>query len=281
MADFSQFLIASDLDGTFLSKSVGVVPRNLDAIARFRAGGGLFTVNTGRPHLTLSSSIPGVEQLLSAPAACCNGAYLYDFQKEEFLQDELLSPKDVADLMAFTTARHPDVSLRAVRREQILAYFPKGEPITHVLGSEKGVVELDLPVESWPPEDWHKLLYASTPERIAALRRDFTATFGDRFARTSSSNRFLEIQLPHSSKAAGLEKLRRCSAEIGARTVIACGDYENDIPALKAADIAICPANAMDEVKAICDLVLCDCDEGLIGDIVDAIETGKIRPKQK
>ena len=278
MADFSQFLIASDLDGTFLSKSVGVVPRNLDAIARFRAGGGLFTVNTGRPHLTLSSSVPGVEQLLSAPAACCNGAYLYDFQTGEFLQDELLSPADVADIMAFTTTRHPDISLRAVRREQILAYFPENEPITHVLGSEKGVVELDLPVENWPLHDWHKLLYMSTPERIAALRRDFTATFGDRFARTSSSNRVLEVQLPHSSKAVGLEKLRRYS---DTRTIIACGDYENDIPALKAADIAICPANAMDEVKAICDLVLCDCDEGLIGDIVDAIETGKIRPKQK
>lgn len=281
MADFSQFLIATDLDGTFLSKGVGVVPRNLDAIARFRAGGGLFTVNTGRAHLTLSSSIPGVEQLLSAPAACCNGAYLYDFQKEEFLLDELLSPKDVADIMAFTTERHPDVSLRANRRECIMVYTPAGEVCPRVLGSEKGVVAFDVPVESWPLDDWHKLLYMSTPERIAALRRDFTATFGDRFARTSSSARVLEVQLPHSSKAVGLEKLRRYSADAATRTVIACGDYENDIPALKAADVAICPANAHPDVKAICDLVLCDCDEGLIGDIVDAIETGKIRPKQK
>ena len=278
---FSDFLIASDLDGTFLNKSVGVVQRNLDAIARFRAKGGLFTVNTGRPHLTLSSSIPQVEQLLSAPSAHCNGAYLYNFQTGEFLLEEFLSPKDVADILTFSLSRHPDISLRAVRREQLLVYVPKGTPRPHVFGSEKGAAVFDLPTADWPLHDWYKAVYIGDPERIAALRRDFTATFGERFGQTSSSARALEVQLPHSSKAVGLDKLRRSSREMATRTIIACGDYENDIPALKAADIAICPAGAMDEVKAICDFVLCDCDEGLIGDIVDAIEAGKIRPKQK
>jgi hydroxymethylpyrimidine pyrophosphatase-like HAD family hydrolase len=75
--------------------------------------------------------------------------------------------------------------------------------------------------------------------------------------------------------------MRRVSPDMAARTLIACGDYENDIPMLKAADIAICPANAMDEVKKICDFVLCDCDEGLIADIIEHIEAGKILSKQK
>ena len=35
MPDFSKFLIASDLDGTFLNKDVKVVPRNLEAVAYF------------------------------------------------------------------------------------------------------------------------------------------------------------------------------------------------------------------------------------------------------
>ncbi len=281
MPDFSNFLIASDLDGTFLDKSVSVVQRNLDAIARFHAGGGLFTANTGRPHLTLSSSIPQVEQLLSAPSSHCNGAYLYDFQTGEFLLEEFLAPEDVADILAFSLSRHPDVSLRAVRREHLLVHVPKGVPRPHVLGSEKGVAIFDLPMEDWPLHDWYKAIYIGDPARIAALRRDFAATFGERFGRTSSSAHALEIQLPHSSKAVGLEKMCRLSLETSRRTIIACGDYENDIPMLKAADIAICPANAHPDTKAVCDFVLCDCDEGLIGDIVDAIEAGKIRPKQK
>ena len=133
----------------------------------------------------------------------------------------------------------------------------------------------------WPLTNWYKLVCVGAPERIAKMRRDFTAAFGKRFGVTSSSANVLEIQLPHSNKAVGLAKLRALSPEMKSRTVIACGDYENDIPMLKAADIAICPANAMDEVKEICDLVLCHCDEGVIADVIEAIETGRILPKKK
>ena len=85
MPDFSNFLIATDLDGTFLNKDVKVVPRNLEAIDYFRAHGGLFTVNTGRAHTTLLSSIPDAARVLNAPGALCNGAYLYNYQTKEFL----------------------------------------------------------------------------------------------------------------------------------------------------------------------------------------------------
>ena len=53
----------------------------------------------------------------------------------------------------------------------------------------------------------------------------------------------------------------------------------DDIPMLKAADVATCPANAMEEVKELCDLVLCPCDEGVIADVIEAIEDGRITPK--
>ena len=129
--------------------------------------------------------------------------------------------------------------------------------------------------------DWYKMVFVGDPDRILQVRRDFEHVFGERFGKTTSSARALEVQLPHSSKAVGINKMRKLTPELGARTIIACGDYENDIPMLKAADIAVCPANALDEVKEICDLVLCHCDEGLIGDIVEAIEAEKIRPKQK
>ena len=130
-------------------------------------------------------------------------------------------------------------------------------------------------------DDWYKVVFVGDPARILQLRRDFERVFGKRFAKTTSSARALEVQLAHSSKAVGLEKMRRVSPDMAARTVIACGDFENDIPMLKAADIAICPANAMDEVKEICDFVLCDCDKGLIADIIEHIEAGKILPKRK
>ena len=281
MPDFSKFLIASDLDGTFLNKDVKVVPRNLEAIAYFRAHGGLFTVNTGRSHATTLSSIPEAAHVLNSPGALCNGAYLYSYQTKEFLFEELLPPQDVSDFLAFCLARYPDVGLRGILRNNILVYEPNGIEPSRVFGHEQGIVIFDLPVEDWPTAEWYKLVACSAPERIAEMRREFIATFGERFGITSSSARVMEVQLPHDNKAVGLAKMRRLSPEIAARTIIACGDFENDIPALKVADVAVCPENASDEVKAVCDLVLCHCNEGLIGDIVEAIEAGKIRPKQK
>ena len=281
MPDPSNFMIATDLDGTFLNKAGQTVPRNLDAVAHFCAHGGLFTINTGRAHTTTRSSVAMAERVFNAPAALCNGAYLYDFQTGRFLCEEFIPPSDVADILEFCRTRYPDVGLRAILREQILVYAPREIVRSRVFGYEQGIVVFDLPVQHWPTESWYKLVCVSTSERVAEMRRDLTAVFGDRFGITSSSANVLEIQLPHSSKAVGLEKMRNVSPEMAARTVIACGDFENDIPMLKAAYIAVCPANAMDEVKEICDLVLCHCDEGVIADVIEHIKTGKIRPKQK
>ena len=277
--DFSNFLIASDLDGTLLNKKGEMVQRNLDAIARFKANGGCFTLNTGRPHITIEPSTGDPTKIFNAPSSHCNGAYLYDFQTNEYFFEELLSPKDTADLIAFAKQYCPDVAFRANARTQIRFFVPEGVQKPRAVGTEEGIVVFDMPLQDWPMDDWHKMVFVSDPERIIQLRRDFERVFGERFARTTSSARALEVQLPHSSKSVGIDKMRKVTPELGARTVIACGDFENDIPMLKAADIAICPANALDEVKEICDLVLCHCDEGVIADVIEAIEAGKILPR--
>ena len=281
MTDFSKFLIASDLDGTLLNKNGEMVQRNLDAIARFNAHGGRFTLNTGRPHITIEPTTGDPKKIFNAPSSHCNGAYLYDFQTNEYFFEELLSPNDAADLIAFAKQYCPDIAYRANAREQIRFLVPEGVEIPPAVGYAEGIVVYDLPQQDWLMDDWYKVVFVSNPERILQLRRDFEHAFGDRFGRTTSSVRALEVQLPHSSKAVGIDKMRKLTPELGARTVIACGDFENDIPMLKAADVAICPANALDEVKEICDLVLCHCDEGVIADVIEAIEAGKILPKSR
>ena len=281
MSDFSNCLIASDLDGTFLNKKGEVVQRNLDAIARFNANGGCFTLNTGRPHITIAPTTGDPTKIFNAPSSHCNGAYLYDFQTNEYFFEELLSPRDAADLLEFARHYCHNVAYRANARQQIRVCVPEGCQRPRVIGADHGIVTFDTPVEEWVMDDWYKMVFAGEPARILQVRSDFERVFGGRFGKTTSSARALEVQLPHSSKAVGIDKMRKVTPELGARTIIACGDFENDIPMLKAADIAICPANALDEVKEICDFVLCDCGEGLIADIVEAIEAGKIRPKQK
>ena len=55
---------------------------------------------------------------------------------------------------------------------------------------------------------------------------------------------------------------------------VAVGDQENDLPMLMAADIAACPANAAEAVKAVCTLHLCDHDEGCIAHLIRCLSEG-------
>ena len=45
-----------------------------------------------------------------------------------------------------------------------------------------------------------------------------------------------------------------------------------DLEMLRAADVAVCPENAIDSVKEICDLCLCDHKQGVIADLIEHIE---------
>lgn len=58
----------------------------------------------------------------------------------------------------------------------------------------------------------------------------------------------------------------------GPLKVYAVGDYDNDISMIKAADVGVCPSNALDEVKKVADLCLCSNEEGVIADLIEHIE---------
>ena len=42
---------------------------------------------------------------------------------------------------------------------------------------------------------------------------------------------------------------------------------------LKSADVAVCPENAVDEIKKICRLQVCHCKDGALAEMIDAIES--------
>ena len=277
MTDFSKFLIASDLDGTFFWEG-RTVARNLAALERFRAGGGIFTIATGRAHLNMRSAVGEPTALINAPAICDNGAYLYDFEKKESLYPDLLRPKDAKELIAFAKARFPDVRFSAVGVSCILTEADAGCVARDLLTYDKDAIRI-APAEAWETDDWYKFLFLDDdPARLTQVRTALLAHFGDRFTPTGSSSWILEAQYPGVNKALGLQKLKKHLNGAKKRTVIACGDYDNDIEMLKNADVAVAPENALDTVKEIADHVLCHCKKGLIADVIEGIERGEIKP---
>ena len=51
-------------------------------------------------------------------------------------------------------------------------------------------------------------------------------------------------------------------------------DVYDTLEMLRIADVAVCPANAIDAVKEVCDLCLCDHDLGVLADLVELLSEG-------
>ncbi len=279
MFDFSRYLIASDIDGTFLAPGSLPVERNYRALERFRAGGGLFTLATGRIPHTMDPHVPFIRETLNAPAVVCNGIFLYDFETDVASFESMLTREEAEELLAFFRANKGDAAIQISTRKGM--FFDKGTEaiLRYIAPCRPGTAGVCDPA-TWPLGDAYKFAIHGTPENIAALRVLTEQRFGNRFEITTSSNHLLEVQHLGCTKATGLAHLRRITADKGERILIACGDYENDLAMLAAADIAVCPSNAHPAVKAIADYEFCSCGEGLIADIIEKIEAGELKIKR-
>lgn len=265
--DFSRFLIATDLDNTFIFHGKHL-PVNIRAVAEFKAGGGIFTVATGRLHLNVRDAVGDPRALLNAPAVLCNGAYLYDFETEQILPESVtLIPQDVArELLALLRAEFPAVRFRVSTPDCQRMESAEGILASDAASFDPGAVAVSAPAEAWPADDWFKLVARGTPEDLERLSKVITACFAGRLFCFFSAPRLLEMQAVGIDKGVGLQKL---AARFPDRVTVACGDYENDLPLLQKADIAACPVTAYDPAKALADVILPPCEEGIFPALLD------------
>ena len=263
--DLSKYTIVTDLDETLLYQRQ-MLPQNTAAIKSFIARGGRFTIATGRNHQSVLVSMPHVAELVNAPAILCNGVYLYDFEKKACLAEECLSPQQAQALLSFMKTYAPHVPYRVSTFQGFRCERAEGYLQSDIAAYGLGAVEIS-PSSTWSHEDWYKVVFRDEDAVLSRVRALFEEKMGDSgVVAFASGKRFLELQSVHCNKGTGLARLRDLTGQTG--TVIACGDYENDLEMLRVADVAICPANATDEVKHAADHVLCHCKEGLLAEVV-------------
>ena len=275
MSDFSNILLATDLDGTFFARRSGLVARNLAAVERFKAAGGRFTIATGRMHYTLRPSLGDPAELVNAPAVLCNGAYLYDYAQNRAYSKTFLPASDLRELLEFL-GDYPTVQPRVSAKDSAYArelsrYVERGARLF-----DEGCMKIE-PSERWPMDDCYKIVLLDDVATLVPLRTALYERFGDRFENAPSGPSSIELMPRGVSKGSGIRLLRAHFAGQGEKLlVIACGDYENDLTMLAEADLAICPQNACEEAKRLAHAVLCDHDEGLIGDLIERLERGEL-----
>ena len=284
MTDFSKYLIATDLDGTFFGRRSELLARNLDAVARFKAGGGRFTAATGRIHLDMLHLIPQAAELFNAPGILGNGSYLYDFGTGTSLCETLLDPRLTMDFIRYVQALDPHIGVRLSSSVGFLMDADRMTPHMQRDAQHPGRVHDTkvLPLDEWPVFDpdvrLYKMVVRGSREDLARVRPVVEAAFGDTFSYTTSSPEFFEVQTGGCSKGTGLVRLADlCERMYGHRYVtVAAGNHENDLSMLRAADISACPSDALPSIVPYCTYVLCPFADGCIADLVDRLTSLEI-----
>ena len=274
--DYSRYLIVTDLDGTFLGRGARLVERNLTAIDRFKAAGGHVTVGTGRVPTNIRKDIPTCAELFNAPAVTANGAFIYDLTADTLLRSTPMDPEMTLAAAKLVEALNPRVGMRVSTGRYFLVNRDRlNHAILRDIGDPDTYPGDVRPLSEWKTEgaQWYKMVFRGEYEDLCSIRPAVEAAFGDAFEYSVSSPRFFELQKKGCTKATGLGFVADyLEQKLGHPVItVAVGDQENDLPMLRAADIAACPENAVEGVKAACGVHLCHHDEGCMADLVEKL----------
>ena len=215
-------------------------------------------------------------ELFNAPAVTANGAFIYDLTADTLLHSTPMDPETVLAAARLVESLNPRVGMRVSTGKHFLVNRDRlNDAILRDIGDPDTYAGDVLPLSEWMTVDtkWYKMVFRGEYEELQSIRPVVEETFGDAFEYSVSSPRFFELQKKGCTKATGLrfvaEHLER---KLGHPVItVAVGDQENDLPMLRAADIAACPENAVDSVKAVCGYHLCQHDEGCIGELVERL----------
>ncbi|MCG3135379.1 MAG: HMP-PP phosphatase [Planctomycetes bacterium] len=251
-------LVALDLDGTLLPSNKRLTPRAVSVAEALRERGIHVVISTGRGWTHVSRY---ARQLGAAgPHVCLEGTFVAracdDGGPPQVLSSKSLPPAVIAAAHACAEgldvgwfACGDDLRTRASahlkeRLDQVRIWDPHVEVLERIRDEDRTGHILHL--VGWAPD------LARVHERLLALRLPGTELFRAPFWDGLDQ---IAVRPAGSGKHRGLEIVRD-ALRIAPEETLAAGDWLNDLEMLGEAGVAVCPANAIGEVKAIADHVL-------------------------
>jgi len=267
---FQDYLIISDMDGTFLSSDAKLIKNNIEAIRYFEDNGGTFTVATGRCYRALEIVFPNAPKLINAPGILCNGGYLYDFKNKQCKNALSINKEEMIPLINELLTLFPDAGFR-ISCEAGFVCPNKTDYLAKRLVPYESITKYET-IEDFFNMDWHKVVYCAEEELISNVHRHMRDYRLNDIKITASSPTLLEFIPKNSGKGSKICELRTIYHD---KTLIGVGDFDNDLDMLTSVDVAACPDNANEAVKKISSIHLCHHDEGCIADLIYQLDSIK------
>jgi len=269
MGFYDGYLILSDIDGTLTCDKNGtasysndyISPENMDALHRFMDNGGYFTLATGRKP----EFLPDFPIQPNAPLISINGTLIRTEAGERLLH--LPMTDNYGEAVITLLDAHPAVH-GVIRSEECEAIHwdraSDGNDLTKLsCGTGAPCLRFFFMCEDEPA--------------ALALMADAIARYGDRYEYNRSWPNGMEMHVKGSGKDAGLRCLRDWLP--GITTTIAVGNYENDLPMIREADLGCAVGDAPEHIRAEASHVIVPHTEHalayIINELIPAHKNGK------
>lgn len=249
---YDGILICSDFDGTLVGKDKIVSEETKDAIRMFQSNGGKFTMATGRMPWYLAEKLHGVR--LDAPIVTANGAALFDTQTKKTIFDIQIHSVNkqlvqnvfqLPECIGFNSIA-TDFKMTSIRKDQ-----------HHTLNDAISAVDNPL----------YKIVFIFDNTEIPPnVCNSLRKSYGNKYFFSRSCPTFVELLDKDANKGAMAVKLREYLGCVD--TLVGVGDFDNDIPLIKYADIGYAVEDAQQCVKDSADRITVDSEHSPIAKII-------------
>lgn len=265
---FKGMLLVSDIDGT-LTELTEIPQNNIEAINRFIALGGTFTLCTGRPKCALTEILPQLK--VTAPIITINGGYVYSPQDDTVLFGAEL-PESVRDFVFALLERFDQVGAMLVEPDNYWVIRWGDESIEGVaqrrdMYMREGCCRMYSEEEG--PKRWHKVVLIVPPEQIPTVRAYVEEQNPQGFYPVQSDAFYLELVPDGISKGRGMKMIQQA---LGLTKTAAIGDRENDKPMLELADFSAVPKSGDPDLQKEVDFIVDSCENGAVADFICRLE---------
>ena len=272
-------LIASDFDHTLANSKSEISKENAEAIAKYIAAGGIFTVSTGRMYASIVKKIRDLELgKYGIPIISFQGSVVTDSTTGEHIYKKPMDRKLVCELARYCEER--DIYFQTYSADDLYfaekceysdmyCDFQKVWDRAHAVGRlsdyfEKNDIELV------------KCLIINTDKaRLEQIRHDINAYFNGRANFFNSAQILIECVDNDSGKGNALVHMAK-KFNIAMEDTVAVGDAMNDLSMIKAAGLGVAVANATEELKKEAGFIAASNDENAIAQIIELALADKL-----
>lgn len=264
----SDWLIASDIDGTLNNKARRLPKRNYDAIQKFvHEYSGNFILSSGRSIESMRKHVKRLN-LTTGYAVFINGAGIYNYDKEEIVW---LSPVNerIAGIIKDTAKKFSSVKVQVVTPDAVHLVTP--DIPAYILAISSMLKRITYKsVDDIPEGKWCKAIFTGLPWKINKVQKYVEEANGDSTNLMRTSPFSFEVVNENTNKGVAVLKVAEILGIDKSKTA-AIGDYFNDYQMLKSVGLPACCGQAPQGMKDIAKLVTCHCNKGAVADLIEYI----------